>query len=66
MRLKNKFGVSSEKHLKHNGSVHFGEEYPNDLNLIDTRVINIKEHKRPVRKKGDREKLTAELPHGNH
>ncbi|NLL67804.1 MAG: IS66 family transposase [Clostridiaceae bacterium] len=61
---KNKFGVSSEKtpQTQWQCSI-FGEEYPNDLNLIDTRVINIKEHKRPVRKKGDREKLTAELPH---
>lgn len=61
---KKKFGVSSEKtpQTQWQCSI-FGEEYPNDLNLIDTRVINIKEHKRPVRKKGDREKLTAELPH---
>lgn len=28
----------------------------------DTKVVNIKEHKRPVRKKGDREKLTARIP----
>lgn len=61
---KKKFGASSEKtpQTQWQCSI-FGEEYPNDLNLIDTRVINIKEHKRPVRKKGDREKLTAELPH---
>jgi len=60
---KKRFGVSSEKtpQTQWQCSI-FGEESINDLDLIDTRVINIKEHKRPVRKKGDREKLTAELP----
>ena len=61
---KKKFGASSERtpQTQWQCSI-FGEESPSDLNLIDTRVINIKEHKRPVRKKGDREKLIAELPH---
>ncbi|HEX3028172.1 MAG TPA: IS66 family transposase [Clostridia bacterium] len=60
---KKQFGASSEKtpQTEYQCSI-FGEESTNDLNLIDTRIINIKEHKRPVRKKGDREKLTAELP----
>jgi len=61
---KKHFGASSEKtpQSAYQCSI-FGEDSINDLNLIDTdRVINIKEHKRPIRKKGDREKLTAELP----
>ncbi len=60
---KKQFGASSEKTPQtHWQCSIFGEETTTDLNLVDTRVINIKEHKRPIRKKGDQEKLTAELP----
>jgi transposase len=59
---KKKFGVSSEKTPQTEWQLSiFGEECSNDLNLVDTRVINIKEHKRPIRKKGDVKKLTAGL-----
>lgn len=59
---KKKFGVSSEKTPQTEWQLSiFGEECSNDLNLVDTRVINIKEHKRPIRKKGDGKKLTAGL-----
>lgn len=59
---KQRFGASSEKTPKMEGQCSlFGEiidEIPDE-----TKVINIKEHKRPVRKKGDREKLIKALPH---
>jgi transposase len=58
-----RFGASSEKTPLINGQCSiFGEEFMYDDILNDTNVINIKEHKRPVRKKGDRKKLTRELP----
>ena len=60
---KKQFGVSSEKTpQKHYQCSIFGEESTNDSDSIDTRIISVKAHKRPVRKKGDRQKLTAELP----
>jgi len=58
---KQRFGASSEKTPPIEGQCFlFGEiidEIPNE-----TKVINIKEHKRPVRKKGDRENLIKRLP----
>ena len=58
-----RFGASSEKTLKTEGQYSiFGEETTYDVDLTYTNVINIKEHKRPVRKKGDRDKLIKELP----
>jgi hypothetical protein len=57
---KQRFGASSEKTPPIYGQCFlFGE-------LIDQspdEAENIKEHKRPVRKKGDREKLIQALPH---
>ena len=59
---KQRFGASSEKTPTIEGQCFlFGEiidEIPNE-----TKIINIKEHKRPVRKKGDRENLIKRLPH---
>lgn len=60
---KQRFGTSSEKtpQTEEQCSI-FGEDAESNTALIDVPVITIKEHKRPVRKKGDHEKLTAELP----
>lgn len=62
---KQRFGASSEKTPQTEGQYSlFGEEATDNVTLTDALVINIKEHKRPVpvRKKGDREKLTEGLP----
>lgn len=59
---KQRFGPSSEKTPSAVGQDSlFGEEDTDNLPLPYAPVINIKEHKRPVRKKGDREKLTLAL-----
>jgi hypothetical protein len=58
---KQRFGASSEKTPATYGQMSlFGEEADN-LALPYASVINIKEHQRPIRKKGDREKLTLGL-----
>jgi transposase len=59
---KQQFGASSEKTppTEWQSSL-FGEEDADNLPLPYARVIHIKEHQRPVRKKGDREKLTQGL-----
>jgi len=62
---KQRFGASSEKTPQIEGqSSLFGEEFTNNVTLTDSTIITIKEHKRPVpvRKKGDRDKLTERLP----
>lgn len=60
---KQRFGASSEKTPQTVGQYTiFGEEYEDPDASVNARVITIKEHKRPIRKKGDRDKLTAELP----
>lgn len=61
---KKRFGASSEKTPKIDGQYFLFDE-SSDENSIDSedKVINIKEHKRPVRKKGDRENLIKALPH---
>jgi transposase len=60
---KQRFGSSSEKTPQTEGQCSiFGEEAKDYGAFSDATVITIKEHKRPVRKKGDREKLIAELP----
>jgi len=61
---KNRFGASSEKTPKIDGQYFLFDE-SSDENSIDSenKVINIKEHKRPVREKGDRENLIKALPH---
>ena len=60
---KKRFGASSEKTQSVEQYIIWGEETGDRVTITDNdRVINIKEHKRPVRKKGDREKLTAALP----
>jgi transposase len=60
---KQRFGASSEKTPKSEGQCSiFGEEAEANGALIGAPVITIKEYKRPVRKKGDRDRLTAELP----
>lgn len=43
--------------------LYFSELTDENSNESEAKVINIKEHKRPIRKKGDREKLIKELPH---
>lgn len=60
---KQRFGASSEKtpQMEEQCSI-FGEEARDNEVLNAASVITIKEHKRPVRRKGDREKLTAGLP----
>lgn len=60
---KQRFGSSSEKtpQSEEQCSI-FGEEVKGNEALISDAVITIKEHKRPVRKKGDRDTLISELP----
>jgi transposase len=59
---KQRFGASSEKTHRIDGQYSFldGENIENTVEA-DTSVISIKAHKRPVRKKGDRKKLTEGL-----
>ena len=59
---KQRFGASSEKTPKIDGQFSLLGEIIDEIQ-DETKVINIKEHKRPVRKKGDREKLIKALPH---
>jgi transposase len=64
---KERFGASSEKTPQMEGQYIFDELLKQIVTVdeieSDVKVINIKEHKRPIRKKGDREKLIKELPH---
>lgn len=59
---KQRFGASSEKTPQIEGQCFLLGEIIDEI-PDETKVINIKEHKRPVRKKGDREKLIKALPH---
>jgi transposase len=59
---KQRFGASSEKTPNINGQCSLLGGITDEI-LDETKVINIKEHKRPVRKKGDRENLIKALPH---
>jgi transposase len=59
---KKRFGASSEKTQTAEQYTIWGEETGDRATTDNAPVINIKEHKRPVRKKGDREKLIAALP----
>lgn len=60
---KQRFGASSEKTPLTEGQYFlFDDKLAESDALGGASVINIREHKRPVRKKGDREKLTRELP----
>lgn len=59
---KQRFGESSEKTPKVDGQCSLLGEVIDEI-PDKTKVINIKEHKRPVRIKGDREKLIKALPH---
>lgn len=59
---KQRFGASSEKTPKIDGQCSLLDEIVDEI-PDETKIINIKEHKRPVRKKGDREKLIKALPH---
>lgn len=59
---KQRFGASSEKTPPTEGQYSlFDDENSENLPLPYAPVIHIKEHKRPVRKKGDRDKLTEGL-----
>jgi len=59
---KQRFGTSSEKTPQTDGQYTIlGEETIDNVALASAPVIIIKEHKRPVRKKGDMEKLTEGL-----
>lgn len=58
-----RFGASSEKTPQMEGQFIFDELLNEIVTKTKAKVINIKEHKRPVREKGDREKLIKELPH---
>jgi transposase len=61
---KQRFGASSEKTPQIYGQCFlFGELIDEISDENENKVIDIKEHKRPVRKKGDREKLIKSLPH---
>ena len=61
---KQRFGASSEKTPQIYGQCFlFGELIDENSDETENKVVNIKEHKRPVRKKGDREKLIKSLPH---
>jgi transposase len=60
---KQRFGASSEKTpMTYRQCCLFGESI-DEAESDEVKVINIKEHKRPVRKKGDRAKLTKGLVH---
>lgn len=60
---KQRFGASSEKTPPTEGQYSFWEEdTTNPMAIVEAPVIHIKERKRPSRKKGDRQKLTANLP----
>ncbi|WLC65366.1 IS66 family transposase [Clostridium tagluense] len=61
---KQRFGASSEKTpLIYGQCFLFGELIDEFSDKTENKVINIKEHKRPVRKKGDRENLIKALSH---
>lgn len=61
---KQRFGASSEKTPQIYGQCFLFSELIDKLpGEAENKVINIKEHKRPVRKKGDRENLIKSLPH---
>ncbi len=61
---KQRFGASSERTPHIYGQCFlFGELIDEIPDETENKVINIKEHKRPVRKKGDRENLIKSLPH---
>ena len=61
---KQRFGASSEKTPQIYGQCFlFGELVDEISDESENKIIDIKEHKRPVRKKGDREKLIKSLPH---
>jgi len=61
---KQRFGASSEKTPPIFGQCFlFGELIDGIPDETENKVINIKEHKRPVRTKGDRENLIKSLPH---
>ena len=61
---KQRFGASSERTPQIDGQCFiFSELIDETATETGTKVINIKEHKRPVRKKGDRERLTKGLAH---
>lgn len=59
---KQRFGASSEKTPKVDGQCSLLGETCDEI-PDETKIVHIKEHKRPVRKKGDREKLIKALPH---
>lgn len=59
---KQRFGASSEKTPSVEGQLFlFEDDAMKDTNQSNTNIIQIREHKRPIRKKGDREKLTMGL-----
>ena len=58
-----KNGISKHKYNYWNHKIITRKENPIDEIPNESKVINIKEHKRPVRKKGDRENLIKRLPH---
>ncbi len=61
---KQRFGASSEKTPQIYGQCFLFGELIDEISVeTENNVINIKEHKRPVRKKGDRENLIKTLPH---
>lgn len=61
---KQRFGASSEKTPQVEGQcILFDTLFSPDIIEAENKIINIKEHKRPIRKKGDREKLIKMLPH---
>lgn len=61
---KQRFGASSEKTPQIYGQCYLFDELIDEIpDEAENKVINIKEHKRPIRKKGDREKLSKSLPH---
>jgi len=61
---KQRFGASSEKTPQIGGQCFFfGELIDEILDETENKVISINEHKRPIRKKGDRENLIKALPH---
>ncbi len=61
---KQRFGASSEKTTPIAGQCFLlGELIDEKSDKPENKVIDIKEHKRPIRKKGDREKLIRSLSH---
>ena len=60
---KQRFGASSEKTPEGYEQYSIFGESIEDFKIEEDNIINVKEYKRPVRKKDDREKMIKSIPH---